>query len=115
MAVAKIRHQSRRLSNRHYREPAEGRAEIWQRQHLELVRSRKCTFGERLLRRRDLITTHLENRKGPPERGSFFWLLASTQSRIEKGPRFRPVEKLIAECKLPAGRKTNSQRRQRDL
>src|SRR3954452_17631684 len=100
MAVAEIRHQSRRLSDRHYREPAEGRSEIRQRQHLELVRSRKCTFGERLLRRRDLITTHLETGKARPSAGLSFGFSHQSKS-IEKGPRPRPLEKLIGNESSP--------------
>src|SRR4051812_332949 len=72
MAVAEIRYQSRRLSNRHYPEAAERRAEIRQRQLLELVGSRKGAFNQRLLRRRDLITPHLETGKARPSAGLSF-------------------------------------------
>ena len=69
----KYRHQHRRLSHGNYRNPAQGRAEIRQRQCLELERSCARPRRERLLRHRDELIQlrHHCHLKGPPDGGPF--------------------------------------------
>ncbi len=53
--------------------PAQGRAEIRQRQRLELVRSCEGTHGQRLLRHRDVATALPRTGKARSQAGLFVW------------------------------------------
>ena len=72
LAVAKIRHEARRLCGRSYRKPASRRAEVWRRSRLGLGRCSPEPVARRLLRNTRRLKSgnrRMSASHGPPARG----------------------------------------------